>query len=843
MLDLLDSRIVPAGGGAATSQSSLHISSLENIRAAGSFVIVPILLRSLHGSRVHVKRKRQRGGHSKAIDVAVSLRGGETQEAQHREQRQSYFSKRSHAVKNLWVEVQRSMGMMKTVSYTFREVPGYPLLVATLLLLTVCVSVVSIVFNFLGRDFWEALSEKDPIKFRQLVFKFFLALLVGAPTIGLHEFVKDKLQLLWRAALTRRMLGSYVKEGAYYALELNHKDIDNPDQRVTEDVTEFTDTCVKFFVSLGSSLLDLVAFSVILFIIHPPLFAMVLAYSTAGTGVALLLGHRLVGLNMGQIRREADLRYSLIRIRENAEAIAFYGGERAERRLISRHLDSALENTRRLITTERNLGFFTAGYELLVEVLPALLVAPVYFAGRMGLGQVSQVFSAFSRVLYSTSIIIDNLEELSQLGAGAERIGSLLERLKSFDDEGEARRQSMEVPNTHPQPTHHAYIPHSVAQPSAVAAASGLGKIFGRGTSGWSQKPHHHVYNPLHPSHNNAAPGTHHFTPHVANRHADTDTLKPPIGIGHGQDKVHLAFHTSARNGLRGDSGLEVLRLDDVTIVTPDRSKTLIHGVSLTMAPGQRLLIMGPSGAGKSSLLRAIAGMWKKGSGVIYRPFPSETFFLPQRPYSSQGSLREQVMYPTPPQDRPDVTDAELLQLLQKVGLGELPLRAYEQGKGVPGGEERGTFATEEELEKDPLALQLAMDDMLIDWGDVLSLGEAQRLAFARLLFNGASLALIDEATSALEEEAEEHLYELLETMPDLTLISVGHRKTLRAHHTHVLTLGVGKKGDKHKQQTWSFEPLPEQDTATEAKSVSALTPASTYDGLGEVGTREYTSQ
>ncbi|CAN0214417.1 unnamed protein product, partial [Discosporangium mesarthrocarpum] len=106
-----------------------------------------------------------------------------------------------------------------------------------------------------------------------------------------------------------------------------------------EDVEEFTEECVKFVVSLSSGLIDLLGFALVLLWIHPPLLPAVLGYSMVGTVVALCLGHRLIGLNVSQLRKEADLRYSLIRVREHAEAIAFYGGDRAEKRRIGRHLD------------------------------------------------------------------------------------------------------------------------------------------------------------------------------------------------------------------------------------------------------------------------------------------------------------------------------------------------------------------------------------------------------------------------------------------------------------------------------------------------------------------------
>jgi putative ATP-binding cassette transporter len=194
--------------------------------------------------------------------------------------------------------------------------------------------------------------------------------------------------------------------------------------------------------------------------------------------------------------------------------------------------------------------------------------------------------------------------------------------------------------------------------------------------------------------------------------------------------------------------------LENLTVQTPDYHKTLVQNISLALETGQGLLIMGDSGCGKSSLLRAIAGLWNSGTGVIIRPELAQMLFLPQRPYMILGTLREQLLYPN---SNADVSDKELYQVLKQVNLPDLAQRF----DGL-------------DAEK--------------DWSDILSLGEQQRLAFARLLVAKPKYAILDEATSALDVKNEEHLYSLLiET--GTTFISVGHRPTLKKYHQLILEL------------------------------------------------------
>ena len=201
---------------------------------------------------------------------------------------------------------------------------------------------------------------------------------------------------------------------------------------------------------------------------------------------------------------------------------------------------------------------------------------------------------------------------------------------------------------------------------------------------------------------------------------------------------------------VRKEAG-EGLALGDVSVHLPD-GKTLLAGLSLVLARGTRLLVTGASGCGKSTLLRLLAGIWPYGAGTVTAPAKGRVLFLPQRPYLPLGSLRRALSYPLSAAG----AEERLRDALEKVGLS-------------------------------PLASRL---DAIDDWSRILSLGEQQRLAFARVLLVRPSFVFLDEATSALDEPREEELYALLRReLPEMGIVSVGHRSTLRAAHDEELHL------------------------------------------------------
>ena len=153
------------------------------------------------------------------------------------------------------------------------------------------------------------------------------------------------------------------------------------------DVKLFTGTALSFSLTLLNSAIDLISFAGILYAVYPPLFGALVAYAAGGTGASLLLGRKLVGLNFNQEAREADFRYSLVRLRENAESVAFYGGEGAERRALLRRLSAAVANYAGLLLASRNLDVFTSYYRYLIQLLPAAVVAPLFFAGKIEVRQ------------------------------------------------------------------------------------------------------------------------------------------------------------------------------------------------------------------------------------------------------------------------------------------------------------------------------------------------------------------------------------------------------------------------------------------------------------------------
>jgi putative ATP-binding cassette transporter len=295
-----------------------------------------------------------------------------------------------------------------------------------LVILLVTINGTNVVNSYVGRDFMSALAGRHARQF------YFLALvLAGVFAVStivevFARYTEQWLGLVWRDWLTRRFLDRYLAGRTYLRLAGQH-DIDNPDERISEDVKIFTATTLSIVILLVNGVLTLLAFSGVLWSITPWLFLAAVAYAVAGSLGTILLGRRLVSLNNQQLRKEADFRFGLGRVREHAEAVAQVAGEEEQQGRLIRRLGRVVDNFREIIRVSRNLGFFTTGYNYLPQIIPAVVVAHLYIGGTVEFGTVTQAAMAFAQVQGAFSLIVTQFQAVMTYAAVTGRLGSLWE--------------------------------------------------------------------------------------------------------------------------------------------------------------------------------------------------------------------------------------------------------------------------------------------------------------------------------------------------------------------------------------------------------------------------------
>ncbi len=536
--------------------------------------------------------------------------------------------------------------------------------------------------------------------------------------------------------------------------------------------SNFTDTSLGLAVTALTAAVDLASFSGILYSIYPPLFGALALYSVGGTAASLYIGRPLVGLNFAQEAAEANFRYGLVRVRENAESIAFYGGEGAEAALLGSRLKAAVDNYLQLLAASRNLSFFTSFYRFAIGILPAAVVAPLFFRGEIEFGVVNQVrvgwgvwvvlvqnlvlryfnfarlwsnraasprcaltalrtlnspqsSSAFNHILSDVSLIVFQLESLAGFSAVVDRLGQMSEVLDACGEGGPGGEVCA--------------LPAEAPASGGGAAAASLGD----GGIEWR----------------------------------------------------------AAAGGLPGGA---LLAIKDLSLRVPATGASLVEALTLSVGPRERLLVMGPSGAGKTSLLRAAAGLWRAGAGAVSLggapvgvaggagggAAGGGVFFVPQRPYVVLGTLRDQLLYPAwSPTAVAESGSSD----------GDGTAAAYGADSSSSNGaaarpppDDAALCAALRAAALGPLLDRLGGDlDAAADWAGALSLGEQQRLALARVLLARPALALLDESTSALDGANEARLYAALADA-GVAVVSVGHRPSLLRLHDRALILRGG---------------------------------------------------
>lgn len=313
----------------------------------------------------------------------------------------------------------------------FRSELRYPALglVALVLALSLAVNGIGWKMTYIGRDFFNALQTKNAPLFQRKLVEYLVAFAIATPIAVFYSYTEQRLSLLWRRWLSHRMLTRYFTDRAYYHLN-QRGEIDNPDQRIAEDVRTFCGQSLGFCLIFFNSFVQLFLYGHVLWSISSTLLVAAFGYAVFGSLAIYFLGRPLIGLNFAQFKKEADFRYKLINIRDSAESIAFYGRELQEFTRTRQRLKSALKNLLQVINWNRNVQFFSTAYNYLLAIVPTIIVAPLFFNGQIEIGTVIQAGAVFGVVVNALSIVVNHFANLSVLAAVINRLGSFSEALE-----------------------------------------------------------------------------------------------------------------------------------------------------------------------------------------------------------------------------------------------------------------------------------------------------------------------------------------------------------------------------------------------------------------------------
>lgn len=354
---------------------------------------------------------------------------------------------------------------------------------ALMLLLLIMCTFLTVEMSYCQRDMSTALGDRNQDAFYVALVRYFQLICIACPLLALSQYAKSQLAIYWRLFLTNKLLKKYFNHRNYYILQtqgngsginsLNRNNngnrnsgnkkkpsrmcgsvissssssaastsistqIDNPDQRMADDIRAFTRSSLTFANELLDELMQVIGFSSILWTISPMLVLFLVIYAFVGTLIATIwFGKRLVRSNGKQAKLEADFRYSLVRIRTFAEGIAFYNGEATEYNYILYKFEKIIYNLQTMNTLQYFLSFFKHSYGYLTLLIPPVILSPLYFNGKIQLGIITQGSMAFQKIFSSLNLLINKMNELTKWNTGMERIYELQEKLNEIECENE----------------------------------------------------------------------------------------------------------------------------------------------------------------------------------------------------------------------------------------------------------------------------------------------------------------------------------------------------------------------------------------------------------------------
>jgi vitamin B12/bleomycin/antimicrobial peptide transport system ATP-binding/permease protein len=296
---------------------------------------------------------------------------------------------------------------------------------SSLVLLMLSINGMNVINSYVGRFFMSSIEKKDKDGFVFYAWMY-VAVFAGSTFLAvIFRFCEERLGLLWREYLTRRIVRAYIDEGAYVDFEQSHA-ISNPDQRMTEDVRQLTTTTLSFILMFSNGTMTAMSFSGVLWSISPKLFMIAVLYAVAGSALTVWLGRPLIRLNYKQSDYEANFRAELIHVRENAEQIAQSSQESTIRDKLMTRIDDVVSNLKRIIAINRNLGFFTNGYNYMIQLIPILIVAPLFMRQGVEFGVIAQASMAFATLLGAFSLVVTQFQAISSYASVVTRLGEFV---------------------------------------------------------------------------------------------------------------------------------------------------------------------------------------------------------------------------------------------------------------------------------------------------------------------------------------------------------------------------------------------------------------------------------
>lgn len=551
----------------------------------------------------------------------------------------------------------------------------------TLLGVTLSVQLVIYQVGLIPSQFYEVLSEKNYGKFKNLVLFAVMLILINSTLKSLDQYISSLLYVSWRKSLTEELHSTYFKGRVYYTLNVLCKDIDNPDQRISQDVERLC----KQMSTMASRLL-ISPFTVTYYTYQCFNsagwigFVSIFGYFVVGTIINKILIGPIVSMLVEQEKLEGDFRFKHMQIRVNAESAAFYRAGKVEHMRTDRRLQMLLSTQRNLMNKELWLYIGVNTFDYLGSILSYVVIAIPIFAGEYDGLTPGELSALVSKNAFVCIYLINCFTQLIDLSTTVSDVAGYTHRI------GELREVMADI----------------------------------------------------------------------AERQCDQDQYNP---ISKDEACSDRELHSVPAD--------MAFVLDRLSYKSPFSEDLLVKDLTLKISQGMHMLVVGNTGTGKTSLLRVLNNLWEPCSGSVEMTTcfgPRGVLFLPQKAYLTDGTLREQVIYPLKDiyPSSGSIDDERILKYLELVGLSNLLTR-------------------------------IGGLDTKVDWSwyDVLSPGEMQRLCFARLFYLQPKYAVLDEATSALTEEAEGQLYKACKQL-GMTLISLGHRSTLEKHHDIMLRLCGG---------------------------------------------------